>query len=405
MRGFSPFFMKLSRQVAKIEHTKLMNMTIGIEAQRLFRLKKHGMDMVVLELIKELQKIDHENQYYIYVAPGEDHCIEETSNFKIRIIGGNFYPLWEQKTLPKAAKRDHCDILHCTSNTAPLTTSIPLVVTLHDIIFMEKSPLSILTGNGSNYQKMGNLYRRWNVPKVVKKCSKLITVSKSEKVRLCEYFNLGHDKVEAVYNGVSTHFIPVTDQIKLNEFRARYSLPDRFFLHLGNTDPKKNTAGVLKALSDYKKRTGDNVDLVMLDFDKEELSRIINEIGDETLLKSIYLTGYVKNQELPALYSLAEQFLYPSLRESFGIPILEAMACGVPVITGNTSSMPEISGDAALLVDPFNSDEIVDAIIKIKEDNTLRAEMIEKGFKQAEKFSWKAMAHQVYEIYRHFEKG
>ncbi len=380
-------------------------MIIGIEAQRLFRLKKHGMDMVVLELIKELQKIDHTNQYYIYVAPGEDHCIEETSNFKIRVIGGNFYPIWEQKTLPQAAKQDRCDILHCTSNTAPLTSKIPLVVTLHDIIFMEKSPLSILTGNGSNYQKMGNLYRRWNVPKVVERCSRLITVSKSEKIRLCEYFNLGLDKVEAVYNGVSTHFVPVTDHVKLDEFRARYALPERFFLHLGNTDPKKNTAGVLKALSVYKKKTGDKVGLVMLDFDKGELTRIINEIGDETLLDSIHLTGYVKNQELPALYSLAELFLYPSLRESFGIPILEAMACGVPVITGNTSSMPEISGDAAILVDPFNFDAIVDAIVRIKEDTTLRTEMIDKGFKQAEKFSWKAMAHQVYDIYRYFEKS
>lgn len=379
-------------------------MRIGIEAQRLFRIKKHGMDMVVLELIRELQTIDNFNQYYIYVAPGEDRCIEETANFKIRIIGSNFYPYWEQKTLPNAVKADRCDILHCTSNTAPLSIHIPLVVTLHDIIFMEKKPYAILTGNGTNYQKMGNLYRRWNVPKVVKQCSKLITVSESEKVRLCDYFNLNQNKVEAVYNGVSAHFKPITDKVKLDEFRSRYALPERYFLHLGNTDPKKNTSGVLKAFSEYLNRTGDQISLVMLDFDKEELHRIIKEIGNEDLLKSIHLTGYVKNQELPALYTLAEQFLYPSLRESFGIPILEAMACGVPVITGNTSSMPEISGNAALLVDPFNFEAIVEAIIKIKNDTSLRTAMVEKGFVQAAKFSWKAMAQQVYGIYKALEK-
>ena len=115
-------------------------MKIGIEGQRLFRVKKHGMDMVALELIKELQKIDKENQYYLYIKPdNDDGCLTETPNFHIRRLDGGSYPSWEQRTLPKAAKEDGVDILHCTSNTAPIRSDIPLIVTLHDIIYMEKS--------------------------------------------------------------------------------------------------------------------------------------------------------------------------------------------------------------------------------------------------------------------------
>ena len=115
-------------------------MKIGIEGQRLFRTKKHGMDMVALELIRNLQEIDHENEYVIFVAPDEDDSVlKETPNFKIVKLEGGFYPLWEQFALPKAASKAGCEILHCTSNTAPINCDIPLVVTLHDIIYMESS--------------------------------------------------------------------------------------------------------------------------------------------------------------------------------------------------------------------------------------------------------------------------
>ncbi len=157
-------------------------MRIGIEAQRIFRLKKHGMDMVALELIRELQKLDKVNEYFIYVRPDEDStCIQETDNFKIRLINGN-YALWEQIYLPQAIKNDNCQLLHCTSNTAPIFVSTPLIVTLHDIIYMEKSIKNTLFGKGTNYQKFGNLYRRLVVPKIVKKSSRIITVDRKSVV-------------------------------------------------------------------------------------------------------------------------------------------------------------------------------------------------------------------------------
>jgi glycosyltransferase involved in cell wall biosynthesis len=137
----------------------------------------------------------------------------------------------------------------------------------------------------------------------------------------------------------------------------------------------------------------------MIDFDRAELERILEEINDRPLIDRIHLTGYVVNTDLPAIYTLCTLFLYPSLRESFGIPILEAMSCGVPVITSNTSSMPEIAGNAALLTDPFKPAEIKEAMKQMIGDLKMKNDLVEKGLIRAKEFSWKAMARKVLEIY------
>ncbi len=376
-------------------------MKIAIEGQRLFRTKKHGMDMVALELINELQKIDHENEYVVFVKPDDDkETLKETANFKIVELGGGPYPTWEQFALPKAAKKEGCDILHCTSNTAPVNPGMPLVTTLHDIIYLEG--ISILKKGGTWYQKFGNMYRRYVVPIVVKKSDKIITVSKFERNRIKEFFGFpeSDDRLVAVYNGVSEHFRQITDKAELKRVKEKYKLPDRFMFFLGNTDPKKNTPGTLKAFSDYLKQTGEDVYLVMLDYEKQALTNVLKEIGAPGLIDRIILTGYVINTDLPAIYNQCEIFLYPSMRESFGIPMLEAMRCGTPVITSNTSSMPEVSGGAAFIVDPGKPQEITDAIVKINADSKLREELVQKGLEQAKKFSWRNMAIEVLELYK-----
>lgn len=376
-------------------------MKIAIEGQRLFRTKKHGMDMVVLELINELQKIDHENEYVVFVKPDEDtETLKNTANFKIVELAGGPYPTWEQFALPKAAKKEGCDILHCTSNTAPINPGMPLIVTLHDIIYLEG--ISIFKKGGTWYQKFGNMYRRYVVPIVVKKSDKIITVSKFERNRIKEFFGLPQldQSLVAIYNGVTEHFAPVTDKAELKRVKEKYKLPDRYFFFLGNTDPKKNTPGVLKAFSDYLKKTKEDVYLVMLDYEKQSLNNILNDINAPELIDRIILTGYVINSDLPSIYNQCEIFLYPSLRESFGIPMLEAMRCGVPVITSNTSSMPEVSGGAAYIVDPYKPEEITNAIIEINSNKQLRDDLVKKGLKQAEKFSWNNMALEVLELYK-----
>jgi len=376
-------------------------MKIGIEGQRLFRLKKHGMDMVALELIRNLQIIDQENEYFIFVKPDSDSgCLQPTDNFHIIELNGGPYPWWEQVALPRAALKYGCELLHCTSNTAPAKTSVPLIVTLHDIIYLES--ISLLKKGGTWYQKIGNMYRRFVVPRVVANSTRIITVSHFEKNRIREFFGFppADPRLVAIYNGVGEHFKPVSDEQERERIRNKYKLPEDYFFFLGNTDPKKNTKGVLKAFSDYLKSGNSPVKLVMLDYERSALDLLLTEIGDRELINHIHLTGYVVNTDLPAIYSMSRLFLYPSLRESFGIPMLEAMRCGVPVITSDTSSMPEVSGNAALIVNPYNSEEITSGMIRLMKEPDLRNDLIQKGFGQSEKFSWNSMAKEVLQLYQ-----
>ncbi len=372
-------------------------MKIGIEGQRLYRKKKHGMDMVALELIKNLQLIDKKNEYMIFVKPDEDNtCIPAASNFKIVELGGGPYPTWEQFALPKAARKEGCDILHCTSNTGPIKSKVPLITILHDIIYLES--ISIFKKAGTWYQKMGNMYRRFVVPPVVRKSKRVSTVSNFEKDRIKNFMGLG-DNLVAIYNGVGEHFRKIDDEKILSDAKDKYKLPDHFMFFLGNTDPKKNTPNVLKAFAEFNKQSETKYKLVMLDYEESALQNILKDIGYPDLRQDIHLTGYVVNTDLPAIINQCEVFLYPSLRESFGIPILEGMACGVPVITSNTSSMPEIAGDAALIVDPHKSEEITNAIQTILANETLKNELCEKGMERAKKFTWKNMAEQYLKLY------
>lgn len=377
-------------------------MKIGIEAQRIFRKKKHGMDMVALELIRNLQQLDNINQYVVFVRPDEDNTVlQETANFQIVELAGGPYPFWEQILLPAAARKHGCELLHCTGNTAPLFSSIPLMVTLHDIIYMESSLAGIFRDQGSAYQKFGNAYRRMIVPAIVKKSKRIVTVSEFEKNCISSYFNLHNDKrLITAYNGVSNYFKPVTDPGVLSAVKETYKLPDHFFFFLGNTHPKKNTRRTLIAFANFIRQTDNPVYLVMIDYDKHALEKMLNVIEAPDLINRIVLTGYVNNQDLPAIYSLSELFLYPSLRESFGIPVVEAMACGTPVITSNTSSMPEIAGNAALLIDPYQPAAITAAMNQLFSDGGLRNRLKEDGLLQAQKFSWRVMAQQVLGMYR-----
>lgn len=373
-------------------------MKIGIEAQRIYREHKHGMDFVALEMIRNLQKIDKENEYVIYINEGPDtDCLKETENFKIKVFGGP-YPIWEQVKLPRMAKEDKLDILHCTSNTAPINCPVPLVVTIHDIIYFETHPL--LSKGYSSYQKFGNLYRRFVVKRLLHSSKLIITVSEFERNRFLNFLKLAEDRVQVVYNGVGTHFQKIDDKDLLENIRKQYGLPESYFLFLGNTDPKKNTRNTVVSFAKFKKKYGGNQKLVIGDLDPEIIKGFLKEEGLESYFEEIFFTGYINNADLPAVINIADVFLYPSNRESFGIPVLEGMASGTPVITSNTSSMPEVGGDAAIFVDPKSSDEICEAINTILTNESLRAENIQKGLARAAEFSWENTAKEVLEIYR-----
>lgn len=369
---------------------------IGIEAQRIFRAKKHGMDMVALETVRHLQAIDSEHEYVVFVKPDEDVCVTSSSKVKIVELPATTYPYWEQVMLPGAAKKHGVELLHCTSNTAPLSLSMPLVVTLHDIIYLEKAKQA--PKGATLYQKMGRLYRKWNVPRIVPKASALITVSAFEKTRIQQYFG-SQTEVEVVYNGISDTFFTPPDAAECARVQAAYALPERFIFFLGNTDPKKNLPNVLKAAISILEQADDSLHVVIADYERERIRQLLNAYGKPELETRFVLPGYMKNSDLPAVYARSEVFLYPSLRESFGIPIIEAQASGAALVTSDTSSMPEIAGKGACLVDPTRPEEIVSAVIKITSNPEYREKLIEDGRRNARRFSWKNTAQQTVKVY------
>lgn len=367
-------------------------MRIGIEAQRVFRRNKHGMDYVVLQEIKELQKIDHKNEYFVFVAPGVDRCLKDTENVHIIVIGESFYPVWEQITLPRAAKKYNLDILHCTSNTAPIFCNIPLVLTLHDIIFLEPRDKN----NKSLYQNMGWLYRRKVVPKILEKCHRIITVSNFEEQNIIQKLNIPQKRMAMIYNGYNEWFKPLRDVADI--YKSYIEKPGYFFF-LGNTDPKKNTERTLIAYSRYLEQSTVKRKLLMADLDKAYLDSIIERNHIENIREQIVIPGYIVNSDLPYIYNSAFAFLYTSLRESFGIPLLEAMACGTPVITSNTSSMPEIGGNEAILINPESPEEITEKMLCLENDEVYYNQQKEIGLKRSSLFSWRKTAEQLLNLY------
>lgn len=367
-------------------------MKIGIEAQRIFRENKHGMDFVVLEEIRELQKMGHSHEYFVFVKPGPDKCVEDTANVHIIELKCPSYPLWEQWALPRAAKQYGVEILHCTSNTAPIWCKTPLILTLHDIIFLEPRD----NKNESLYQNLGWFYRRFDVPRILNKCKKIITVSQFEYERIQSRLHLPEDKLTYIHNGYSERFHPIDNPDKIC---SKYIQENGYFFFLGNTDPKKNTARTLKAYSAYLKKSEVKRKLLIADLSMECIDDVLAGNGITDIKDHIVAPGYIANAELPCLYNGAFAFLYTSLRESFGIPLLEAMACGVPVITSNTSSMPEIAGEDALLINPEKEEEMTQMMLRLEEDKELYGKTKSYGIERAKLFSWRKTAEKLLQVY------
>ncbi len=370
-------------------------MRIGIEAQRIFRKNKHGMDYVVLQEIKELQQLDLVNEYYVFVKPGEDRCVESTKNVHVIELKCPSYPLWEQWALPRAAKKYGVEILHCTSNTAPIWCDIPLVLTLHDIIFLEPRDKQ----NKSLYQNLGWFYRRIDVPRILDKSRRIITVSNFEMENIISKLNIPRERMAMIYNGYNDWFRPINN-CELPKAMSTKLTANGYFFFLGNTDPKKNTERTLVAYSKYLKQSEVKRKLLMADLDPDYLNGIIEHNHIENIRENIVMPGYIVNSDLPYIYNNAFAFLYTSLRESFGIPLLEAMACGTPVITSNTSSMPEIGGKDAILVNPESSDEITAMMLRLETDQTFYNEQKQIGLERAKLFSWKKTAENLLKLYQ-----
>lgn len=371
-------------------------MKIGIEVQRLFRKKKYGIETSSLELIKKLQQLDSKFEFVVFVKDDVDKtCFSESSNIKIRKVAGKMFADFEQVFLPLAAHGEKIDLLHCTGNTTPYFSPVPIVQTLHDIIFMDPIP-----PNDSWYQRFGNQYRRTLVPLVSSRSSAIITVSNYEKERIVSRLGIDERKIEVIYNGINEkHFYVQHDPASMKRVRHDYNLPPNFILFLGNTSGRKNPQGVIEAYLIYASKVQTPLPLVTPGLSQKFVTQTLRHLNAEYDEKKFVTPGYIRDEDLPFVYAISEVFLFPSLSEGFGMPIVEAMASGTPVITSKISCMPEIAGEAAVLVDPLSPPSIADGLMHVLQDDTLRIEKIQEGFLNARRFSWTATAEKVLGVY------
>jgi glycosyltransferase involved in cell wall biosynthesis len=372
-------------------------MKIGIEVQRLFRKEKFGIETSALQLIRKLQEQNPRCNFIIYAKDDADRtCLKQAENLKIKTVKGKLFADFEQLFLPIAARQDRIDILHCTGNTAPILTQIPIVQTLHDVIFMDA-----ISRRDTLYQQWGNYYRRLMVPIVTKKSEVVITVSNFEKERILNRIKIEEKKVRVIYNGIDEQRFRIKnmDTQETGLVRVRYSLPGNFILFLGNTSTRKNAIRVLESYCIYASREQNPMPLVTPGLPFGFIYEQLAKLRQKDKLKYIVTPGYIEDEHLPTVYSLSSLFLFPSMSEGFGMPVIEAMASGTPVITSNVSCLPEIAGDAALLVDPTRSHAMADALIQMLANEEMRIEKIAAGLKNAQRFSWTNTAAQVFEVY------
>jgi glycosyltransferase involved in cell wall biosynthesis len=379
-------------------------MRIGIEAQRIFRPNKHGMDVVALETIRHLVKVAPEHTVVVFVRPDDDPCLDPAPNLEIHEVPGWSYPTWEQWSLPQAVREANVDLLHCTSNTAPVQIDVPLVLWLHDIIYLEDDR-SLLGTGGTWYQRLGNAYRRLVVPQALKNAHAVVTVSEFERETIGEAFPEIEPRLTAIHNGLAEQFEPVAAPDTLRDVRDRYSLPEEYVLFLGNTAPKKNTPNVLDAYARYHADTANPHPLVIADYDRDRVRSHLRDRGHADVLDDVITPGYVAYEDMAALYTMASLFLYPSLRESFGMPIAESMACGTPVVTADAASMPEVAGDAAVCVDPTQPSAIASGMRRVLDHVDTWMTLRRRGLRRSRLFSWENTARRLLPLYEAVAQG
>jgi len=371
-------------------------MKIGIEVQRLFRKKKFGIETSSLELIRALQTAEPNHEFVVFVKDDEDReCLTASKNLKIKTVAGKFFVDFEQVFLPLAAKKERVDILHCTGNTTPLFSPAPVVQTLHDVIFMDTIP-----SEDSFYQRFGNLYRRRVVPLVTPRSNAIVTVSHYEKERIMQRLGIPADSIHVVYNGINEkRFHTRYSESQQEHVRRKYNLPAQFILFLGNQTTRKNPARAIEAYAKYAEGAEKPLALVTPGLSKKFVTQTLRRLHVAYDPARFITPGYIDDADLPLMYLLSELFLFPSLSEGFGMPVIEAMACGTPVVSSNASCLPEIAGNAAMLANPLKADEMAAALLTMSQDDNLRRRKIEAGLRNARRFSWGQTAQDIMGIY------
>jgi glycosyltransferase involved in cell wall biosynthesis len=310
----------------------------------------------------------------------------------VRVHAGHRFPIrigWMQMRAGAALQSVRPDIAHFTNGMIPLGSPVPTIVTIHDMslrLYPRCHPVRRL------------LLNRPLMRVAIRTAAAIVTVSHSARRDLLKLHGVPPDRVSVVHEAASPAFRPISDRALLAHTRARYSLPQRFMLYVGTIEPRKNLLRLMSAFAAARK-AGIPQQLVCVGpygWASRDLSGHIAQLG---IRDAVQFTGYLPFEDLPAIYNLADFFAFPSLYEGFGLPVVEAMASGLPVMTSNTSSLGEIAGDAAETIDPTDTGAMTDAIRRLAMDAELRRDRSERGLKRARDFSWAQTAREMLAVY------
>jgi glycosyltransferase involved in cell wall biosynthesis len=351
----------------------------------------------VFSLLRELRLLGGPEEFVAYVgARHRPPELASTPRFDLATTG---FPTdraaariaWEQLILPRRLRQDGVSLHHGTMNALPVAWRGRSIVTILDLTFL-LMPHAFNRGN--------RLYLTWAVRHAARAADRVITISEATRRDVIRLLGVPPQRVTRVYCGVEERFTPMRDGRALAAFREERQLPDNFILYLGTLEPRKNVGRLVQAYATLRRRGATSYPLVLAGGKGWGEDEIFAEIERSGYANAIRYVGYVPEAEMPLWYNAATLFVYPSEYEGFGLPPLEALACGTAVVASNASSLPEVVGDAGILVDPKDTDAIANGIQRVLEDETLRSQLAERGPARASEFTWQRMARETLAIYR-----
>jgi glycosyltransferase involved in cell wall biosynthesis len=379
-------------------------MTIGIDSTSV-KMAGHGMSRYSQMMLKEMLKAEPHNQYVVYARREAAELFSDLSSDRVRLrlisrvgcLGGDLAKAVRVTLREGILRRDMhsagIDLFWGTNGWLPAGGSCVKVVTIHDLSTLVCAP---------EYSRAKRAYYERALRRSSAIAARVIVGSESARDDVVRLLGVPEEKVSKVYSGgVTSDYHPVQDLQLLSQVRQKYHLPGRFLFTVGVMEPKKNVISAVRALARLRQWPETAVSLVVGGSTKHDARNreVFQAIAELNLQDSVVFTGFIAEPDMPAVYSLAQALVFPTLYEGFGLPVLEAMACGTPVIASRVSSLPEICGDAATLFDPLNPDQIAAACREVLTDDSRRAGMRARGFDNVTRFSWSASASQLLGIF------
>ena len=365
-------------------------MRIGVDA-RLMQHQPAGISRYTRHLLQELAKINQHDEFITFQHRRHRTPLIDQANFRRATLFAPVHTRIEQTMLAIELARFSLDLLHSTDFIPPLYTTVPTVITVHDLAFLHWP--HFLTKDSAAYYGQ--------IDRAVRHAKHIIVPSESTKQDLTAMLGVPPNKVSVIYEAADESFVPLPVEETRAEVMKKYRLPASFILFVGTIEPRKNVDGLIRAFHHLRNKYGvHDTALVIAGGSGWLYNETLELIRQLKLEQSVFLVGRVLDEELHKLYVAARCHVHPAHYEGFGLPPLEAMACGTPTIVSNVSSLPEVVGDAALLVDPENWEEIAVAIHRLLSDDQLHAELREKGLKRARYFNWESAARRTLEVYR-----